>query len=155
MLWVLTATSIVDTWILQVISVTCDNASNNDIMLEKLEERFRREDIEFDASNARIRCMPHSLHLAALKVRLIGSFLGFVITQFHFKLLEAPGIARGSSEDDITAYADMYPESEAESVSRVDEDSRAANVIEDNGRGWSAIKTVRSHSSIQSYFLSN
>jgi hypothetical protein len=46
-----------------------DNATNNDTLVEYLEQRCRVEDIPFEAAWARMRCMPHTTHLAALKVR--------------------------------------------------------------------------------------
>jgi hypothetical protein len=48
-----------------------DNASNNDTLVEHFAIKCREEGVEFDASNARMRCLPHTIHLAALKVRLV------------------------------------------------------------------------------------
>ena len=45
-----------------------DNASNNDTMVEGIQSRAAKEGIHFDALWARLRCMPHTIHLAALKV---------------------------------------------------------------------------------------
>jgi hypothetical protein len=33
-----------------------------------LQKKCKERDIEFDAEEARIRCMPHTAHLAAIKV---------------------------------------------------------------------------------------
>lgn len=52
-----------------------DNAPNNDTLLEHLARKFESVGIFFDAIAARIRCMPHTAHLAALKV----CFLSFLI----------------------------------------------------------------------------
>lgn len=45
-----------------------DNASNNDTLMEALESQCQSAGIEFSASAARMRCMPHTIHLAAIKV---------------------------------------------------------------------------------------
>jgi hypothetical protein len=45
-----------------------DNASNNDTMVEHLEVLLRQDTISFDPLHVRMRCMPHTVHLAALEV---------------------------------------------------------------------------------------
>lgn len=45
-----------------------DNASNNDTMVEAIAQKCRENNIEFSAKDSRLRCMPHTVHLAALKV---------------------------------------------------------------------------------------
>ncbi|KAJ7868054.1 hypothetical protein B0H14DRAFT_2346720 [Mycena olivaceomarginata] len=45
-----------------------DNATNNDTMVEALEQKCRKENIPFSSSRVRMRCMPHTVHLAAIKV---------------------------------------------------------------------------------------
>ncbi|KAJ7070262.1 hypothetical protein B0H15DRAFT_793722, partial [Mycena belliarum] len=52
----------------RIIAFVMDNASNNDTMVEHFQQRCEENMIEFDAVDARIRCMPHTVHLAALKV---------------------------------------------------------------------------------------
>jgi hypothetical protein len=52
-----------------------NNASNNDTMVEGIQARTAKEGIYFDASWARLRCMPHTIHLAAIKVRELIFFL--------------------------------------------------------------------------------
>jgi hypothetical protein len=46
----------------------CDNATNNDTLLESLEERCNEEGIDFSHTKARIRCLPHIVHLAAMQL---------------------------------------------------------------------------------------
>ncbi|KAJ7232468.1 hypothetical protein B0H12DRAFT_980962, partial [Mycena haematopus] len=41
-----------------------DNASNNDTMVEYFKQKCEERDIEFNADDARIRCMPHTVNLA-------------------------------------------------------------------------------------------
>jgi hypothetical protein len=53
---------------LQIIAVTMDNASNNDTLMAVLEARCHAEGMTFSALDSRMRCMPHTIHLAALKV---------------------------------------------------------------------------------------
>ena len=45
-----------------------DNASNNNTMMQSLERRCEHRGIQFSAQDARMRCMPHTIHLAAIKV---------------------------------------------------------------------------------------
>lgn len=45
-----------------------DNAPNNDTLVEHLALKCAVAGIRFDATAARIRCMPHTGHLAAIKV---------------------------------------------------------------------------------------
>jgi len=45
-----------------------DNASNNNTMIVGIERRAAAEGISFDASWARLGCMPHTIHLAMVKV---------------------------------------------------------------------------------------
>ena len=46
-----------------------DNASNNDTLVEAIEDFCYNEGIPgFMMKDARMRCMPHTVHLAALKV---------------------------------------------------------------------------------------
>ncbi|KAI9449463.1 hypothetical protein F5148DRAFT_987548, partial [Russula earlei] len=53
----------------RIIAITMDNASNNDTMMTTLEVRCYAEGIRLSARDSRMRCMPHTIHLAALKVR--------------------------------------------------------------------------------------
>ncbi len=50
---------------------TMDNASNNDVMLSKLEHRLQGEGIEWDSSSHRLRCNGHCIQLAVQGV-LVG-----------------------------------------------------------------------------------
>jgi hypothetical protein len=46
----------------------CDNTTNNDTLLESLEERCNEEGIDFSHTKAWIRCLPHIIHLAAMQL---------------------------------------------------------------------------------------
>jgi hypothetical protein len=52
----------------EIIAVMMDNASNNDTLMTVLESKCWMEGIKFSATDARMRCMPHTIHLAAIKV---------------------------------------------------------------------------------------
>lgn len=45
-----------------------DNATNNDTLLRGIETRCHAAGIPFSAQDARGRCMPHTIHLAAIAV---------------------------------------------------------------------------------------
>jgi hypothetical protein len=64
-----------------------DNASNNDTFVDGIERRAKKAGVPFNASWARLRCMPHTIHLAAIKVRvsISSTFVGLM-----FPLFEAP-----------------------------------------------------------------
>ncbi|KAI0246682.1 hypothetical protein BJV78DRAFT_1111513, partial [Lactifluus subvellereus] len=52
----------------RILAITMDNASNNNTLMTCLEARCQTEGIDFLAKDARMRCMPHTIHLATLKV---------------------------------------------------------------------------------------
>lgn len=54
--------------LLQVVAFVMDNASNNNTMVEAIECKCTVAGIAFSARESRLRCMPHTVHLAALKV---------------------------------------------------------------------------------------
>jgi hypothetical protein len=45
-----------------------DNASNNDTMVDYLEMLLQQDFVDFSPSDARMRCMAHTVHLAVLEV---------------------------------------------------------------------------------------
>ncbi|KAF8214654.1 hypothetical protein K438DRAFT_1562394, partial [Mycena galopus ATCC 62051] len=49
-------------------TIVMDNTSNNDTMASHFLWKCEERNIEFDAEEARLRCMPHTAHLATLKV---------------------------------------------------------------------------------------
>ncbi|KAJ6573136.1 hypothetical protein DFH09DRAFT_1079293 [Mycena vulgaris] len=82
-----------------VLAAMMDNASNNDTLVAALEVKFKSVGITWwDALEARMRCFPHTTHLAVLK------------------LLEAIGAVerpdpkkRGVYQDNYTAGVDTPP----------------------------------------------
>lgn len=47
-----------------------DNASNNDTLVQGIVDRAAAVGIILKAAWIRLRCLPHTVHLAAIKVRL-------------------------------------------------------------------------------------
>jgi hypothetical protein len=45
-----------------------DNASNNDTLIDGIVALAEKKGIRMNAKWIRLRCMPHTVHLAALKV---------------------------------------------------------------------------------------
>lgn len=56
----------------QISAINCDNASNNDTMAEALARLSSDQGHWFDAEEGRLRCMPHTVHLAALEASPLG-----------------------------------------------------------------------------------
>ncbi|KAJ7759592.1 hypothetical protein B0H16DRAFT_1215324, partial [Mycena metata] len=48
----------------RITAFVMDNATNNDTMVTAFARRCRTERIPFSATNARMRCMPHTIHLS-------------------------------------------------------------------------------------------
>lgn len=93
----------------QIMAIMMDNASNNDTMMETIESQCHEAGIEFSAQKSRMRCMPHTIHLAAIKVCSIVSFFGLSIGVNDFKykqLLEGIGII--SKDDSAQAQATNF-----------------------------------------------
>ena len=65
-----------------------DNASNNDTLMDALEIRCLGNGIEFSALEACMRCMPHTIHLAAIKVLFYGFYFRDLYS-YLFNLLAA------------------------------------------------------------------
>ena len=55
--------------LLQIISFVMDNATNNNTLVAAIEQCCTEANIYFSAMESRMRCMPHTVHLAAIKVQ--------------------------------------------------------------------------------------
>ncbi|KAJ7508005.1 hypothetical protein B0H11DRAFT_1704578, partial [Mycena galericulata] len=53
----------------RIMALGMDNASNNDTLMQHLAIKFHLKHVPFDPVLARIRCLPHTSHLAAIEVR--------------------------------------------------------------------------------------
>ncbi|PKK55660.1 hypothetical protein RhiirC2_671889, partial [Rhizophagus irregularis] len=51
-----------------ILAVACDNASNMDVMLDKISQSLAKKSITFDPKNQRVRCFAHVINLAAKKL---------------------------------------------------------------------------------------
>lgn len=67
-----------------------DNASNNDTLIEAIEARCCAAGIEFSARHSRMWCMPHTIHLAAMKVWLHYS-IGWLSSRTVYTRILASG----------------------------------------------------------------
>ncbi|KAF9551879.1 hypothetical protein CPC08DRAFT_647470, partial [Agrocybe pediades] len=54
----------------RIITFVLDNTMNNGTMIEEIKRRAALKGIPLDASWSRLWCMPHIVHLSALKVSL-------------------------------------------------------------------------------------
>ena len=57
----------------QIIAIVMDNASNNNTLMASLERQCQQQGVPFSVQDARMRCMPHTIHLAAIKAIIPGS----------------------------------------------------------------------------------
>ncbi|KAJ7062527.1 hypothetical protein C8F01DRAFT_923515, partial [Mycena amicta] len=48
----------------KIFTFAMDNATNNDTLVDAIETKCSVRGIYFDVSAARIRCLPHTIHLA-------------------------------------------------------------------------------------------
>jgi hypothetical protein len=67
----------------QIIAIVMDNASNNNTLMTSLEQRCQERGISFSAQDAHMHCMPHTAHLAAIKV-----FIYLVPNVTNFKFIQ-------------------------------------------------------------------
>ncbi|OCB88219.1 hypothetical protein A7U60_g4624 [Sanghuangporus baumii] len=105
----------------KLIAINCDNASNNDTMVSYLETQLFERGIEFSAEKARMRCMPHTIHLAAMR------------------LLASIGAARTVTENTRNYQDDIYPPTEEQEVAFQDDNDGS----DDDDRVISAIAKLR------------
>ncbi|TDL15320.1 hypothetical protein BD410DRAFT_732882, partial [Rickenella mellea] len=91
----------------KVITVVADNATNNDTLMESLEERCESRGIPFSAVEARMRCMPHTVRLAALKA--IGAVPknrnSAAQSQNYQEIVTAP-VGKDADDNDLVNQAD-------------------------------------------------
>lgn len=52
----------------KIIALVMDNATINDVLAVRIERRSEDAGFHFSAVESRMRCMPHTVHLAAIKV---------------------------------------------------------------------------------------
>ncbi|KAI5886567.1 uncharacterized protein SCHCODRAFT_02479852, partial [Schizophyllum commune H4-8] len=86
-----------------------DNATNNDTLVEEIERLCMLDGIRFSATQARLRCMPHTIHLSAIKAGTASSYKlrRLIILQ----LLEAIGAITRSEADKASSRTVNYQDS--------------------------------------------
>ncbi|KAE9387842.1 hypothetical protein BT96DRAFT_837147 [Gymnopus androsaceus JB14] len=52
----------------RLLALMMDNATNNDTLTTAIEHKCHERNIPFNATHSCLRCMPHTVHLAVLKV---------------------------------------------------------------------------------------
>ncbi|PKK55802.1 hypothetical protein RhiirC2_645671, partial [Rhizophagus irregularis] len=50
--------------ITKILAIGCDNASNMDVMLEKISQTLKLQNIMFHPENQRVRCLAYVINLA-------------------------------------------------------------------------------------------
>jgi hypothetical protein len=103
-----------------------DNASNNDTMIKGIAQRAALEGISLNPAWARLRCMPHTIHLAAVRVNI--SFLLYFILfylQVDYQLLEAIGAISGSDAQKASSRKGNYQDATTAPLSRTHDDEAA------------------------------
>ncbi|KAF5317589.1 hypothetical protein D9758_018466 [Tetrapyrgos nigripes] len=87
----------------KIIAIVMDNATNNNTMMQSLEERCRRKKIPFSAKAAHMRCMPHTIHLAAIKAsQTLLEGIGAISSKTSQKL----STRTGNYQDNFTIIQD-------------------------------------------------
>ncbi|PBK85247.1 hypothetical protein ARMGADRAFT_942238, partial [Armillaria gallica] len=52
----------------QIMAFVMDNMMNNDTIIDAMKQKYFLEGIEFSTHESCLHCMPHTVHLAAIKV---------------------------------------------------------------------------------------
>jgi hypothetical protein len=102
----------------QILGITCDNASNNDVMIQELEDHIPR----FPGASNQIRCFAHILNLVAKSI----------LKQFDVPKATATSILDGDV-DDLLELAGEIDVEEDETKANLDEDDEDED---DNVDGW-------------------
>lgn len=84
-----------------------DNASNNDTLMEALETRCHNAGIEFSASAAHIQCIPHTIHLAAIKV-YFSLFSPFILNLKQHLCTEAAEHVKAAIQKVCVLFHDSF-----------------------------------------------
>lgn len=109
----------------RILAFMLDNASNNDTFVDGIERRCKKAGVSFKASWARLRCMPHTIHLAAIKL-LEG--IGAVSSAEGKKAASRSGNYQNAAtaslnrdlDDDATTQDDGEPDPSRNILSSVD-----------------------------------
>ncbi|TDL20881.1 hypothetical protein BD410DRAFT_840861 [Rickenella mellea] len=110
----------------KVITVVAHNATNNDTLMESLEERCKSRGTTFSAIEARMQCMPHTVHLAALKIlEAIGAVPknqnSAAQSQNYQEIVTAP-VGKDADHNDLVNQADEPEPVDPASVLNTEQD---------------------------------
>ncbi|KAJ6559621.1 hypothetical protein B0H19DRAFT_944872, partial [Mycena capillaripes] len=123
----------------RIVVFVMDNASNNDTMIEVFEQKCHAEGIDFNALDSRIRCMPHTAHLAAIKASIFSS-IG-VITKTDRK--KASGRSGDSYQETVAVPLSRDHDIEGEAGEVDEEESSEGTPLKAVQKLRSIIKIVR------------
>ena len=105
-----------------------DNASNNDTLVDGIQQHAQAEDIYINATWARLRCMPHTVHLSAVKA---SSFMCMQVNdiamyKYFGQLLEAVGAISKAESKKASSRGSNYQDSATAPLDRAFDDVLAA-----------------------------
>jgi hypothetical protein len=95
-----------------------DNAMNNDTFVDGIERRAKKAGVPFNASWARLRCMPHTIHLAAIKVCFSTMSMSMAHSVPVLKLLEGIGAVSRAEGKKAASRAGNYQDTATASLDR-------------------------------------
>ncbi|KAG1795001.1 uncharacterized protein BJ212DRAFT_1291525 [Suillus subaureus] len=98
---------------MQILCITCDNVSNNDVMVQELSEKIPA----FRGATTHTHCFLHTVNLVAKSL----------IQEFDIKKHDA---------DQVLAKADNVDDEESEDEEEVDDSNTADAELKDNDEGW-------------------
>jgi hypothetical protein len=112
-------------------AIVSDNAANNNTLIDGIVERAAEKSISLNRQWIRLRCMPHTVHLAALKVSCVSClsqlFISYVITQ----LLEGVGAITATDRKTATSRAGNYQDAVTEPLDREHDDATAVGLYDE------------------------
>lgn len=107
---------------MQILSVTCDNASNNDAMIRELSVKVPA----FGGSATHTRCFLHTVNLVAKSL----------IREFNVKKKDADRALADSREYDDEVGAELRELSEEVDGEEVDDEAANGSAADDDDDGW-------------------
>ena len=95
-----------------------DNESNNNTFVDGIECHAKKAGVPFNASWARLHYMPHTIHLAALKVYFLTTSLSIGLLFPCLKLLEGIGAVSSAEGKKAASRAGNYQDAATASLDR-------------------------------------
>jgi hypothetical protein len=94
-----------------------DNATNNNTLALGIQQRSMEAGVHFSAMDSRMRCMPHTVHLAAIKVCVHTSTVNVSELKW-FQLLEGIGAISNADSKKAMSRSGNYQDSAVTPVDR-------------------------------------